>query len=434
MKHPLFVRTALALSVAGLFSSSAFSAGFQVNEHSANGLGRAMAGQAAKPENASVLATNPAAITAFDKAQFSAQVSYLDPEVDIRGDMTTSVGGATITSDASAEDIAESAVIPSVFYAAPVNDKFSWGIGLFTSYGLSTDYSDDYNALHYADEAEIISFTVNPAVAWKATDTLSLGLGLNVTYADAKISTSIPQVFGQVMGNPALGNLTIVEMAGDDIGYGWNAGVFWQPADGTNVALSYRAETQLELAGEIKSDLGVLIPEVAELYNQGGSLDLNFAAVTELAIDQEIDEQWSVQASVNYTDWSTFDKLEANLDSGYDLLLKEEDFEDTWRWSAGVTYQYDEKLTLRAGYAYDEGAVSFAHRSLSIPDTDRHWVSAGATWALTDDTSVDMAYVYIKGREAAVSQQRAIGSIVSDLTATEHAKAQILSVQINTAF
>ena len=116
------------------------------------------------------------------------------------------------------------------------------------------------------------------------------------------------------------------------------------------------------------------------------------------------------------------------------LLLKEEDFEDTWRWSAGVTYQYDEKLTLRAGYAYDEGAVSFAHRSLSIPDTDRHWVSAGATWALTDDTSVDMAYVYIKGREAAVSQQRAIGSIVSDLTATEHAKAQILSVQINTAF
>ena len=178
----------------------------------------------------------------------------------------------------------------------------------------------------------------------------------------------------------------------------------------------------------------MLIPEVAELYNQGGSLDLNFAAVTELAIDQEIDEQWSVQASVNYTDWSTFDKLEANLDSGYDLLLKEEDFEDTWRWSAGVTYQYDEKLTLRAGYAYDEGAVSFAHRSLSIPDTDRHWVSAGATWALTDDTSVDMAYVYIKGREAAVSQQRAIGSIVSDLTATEHAKAQILSVQINTAF
>ena len=78
--------------------------------------------------------------------------------------------------------------------------------------------------------------------------------------------------------------------------------------------------------------------------------------------------------------------------------------------------------------------MSFAHRSLSIPDTDRHWVSAGATWALTDDTSVDMAYVYIKGREAAVSQQRAIGSIVSDLTATEHAKAQILSVQINTAF
>lgn len=434
MFQPAFVKTAISVSIACIFSSSVFAAGFQVNEHSANGLGRAMAGQAAKPENASILATNPAAMTAFDKAQFSGQVSYLNPEVDIRGEMSTTVGENTIVSDASEEDIAKAAVIPSLFYTSGLKNNLAWGVGLFTSYGLATEYSDDYNALHYADEAEILSFSVNPAVAYKVTDTLSLGAGVSITYADAKISTSIPQVFGTVMGNPALGNLTIVEMSGDDIGYGWNVGAFWQPTQTTNLALSYRAETQLTLEGEIKSDLGVLIPEVADLYNQGGSLDLNFAATSEFAVDQQINEQWSVQGSINYTDWSTFDKLEANLDSGYDLLLKQEDFEDTWRVSAGVTYLYSDALTLRAGYAYDEGAVSYAHRSLSIPDTDRHWVSAGATYSLTNNTNIDVAYVYIKGREADVSQQRAIGSIQSDLTATEHAKAHIFSVQVNTAF
>lgn len=435
MTHRYFVRSSLALTVAGLFSSSLLAAGFQVNEHSANGLGRAMAGQAAKPENASVLATNPAAITAFDSAEFSAQVSYLNPEVDIRGDISTiTANGVPVALDASEEDVAESAVIPSVFYARPVNDKWSWGLGLFSSYGLATDYSDSYNALNYADEAEITSITLNPAVAYKVSDALSLGLGVNVTYADAKISTSIPQAFGELLGNPALGNLTMVEMSGDDVGFGWNAGAYWTPTDMTSVALSYRAETQLTLEGAIYSDLGVLNPELGQLYNQGGSLDLNFAGISELAVDQKLNDKWSVQGSINYTDWSTFQKLEANLDSGYDLLLKEENFEDTWRLSAGVTYAMNDALTLRAGYAYDEGAVSYAHRSLSIPDTDRHWVSAGATYSLTEHTTVDAAYVYIKGREASVSQQRAIGSIVTDLTVTEHAIAHILSVQINTRF
>ena len=62
------------------------------------------------------------------------------------------------------------------------------------------------------------------------------------------------------------------------------------------------------------------------------------------------------------------------------------------------------------------------------------WYTVGATYALTESTSIDMAYAYIKGREAAVSQQRTIGTIVSDLTATEHAKANVFSLQVNTSF
>ena len=434
MKLQLSLRSSVCLALATMASSSALGAGFQVNEHTANGLGRAMAGQAAMPENASVLATNPAAIAAFKTSQFSAQVSVIDPQIDIRGDMDVTVGGNTLTLDAGEEGVAESAIVPSLFYTTPLNDKWSAGIGMFTSYGLATDYSDSYNALHYADEAEVFSFTVNPAVAYKITDTLSVGLGLNITYADAEIGTSIPQAFGTLMGNEALGNLTMVKMEGDDVALGWNVGVFWQATSSTTLAFSYRAETELTMEGEVNSDLGVLIPEVAELYNQGGSLDLNFAAISEFAVNQKLNEQWSLQASANFTEWSTFDKLEANLDSGYVLLLKEEDFEDTWRLSVGTTYNYSDKLTLRAGYAYDEGAVSYEHRSLSIPDTDRHWITVGATYDLSDSMSIDVGYAYIKGREANVSQIREIGSVETLLTATEHAKANVFSLQVNTSF
>ncbi len=440
MKQYFSLRASVCLALASMASSSVLAAGFQVNEHSANGFGRAMAGQAATPENASVLATNPAAITEFKTAQFSAQVSYINPQVDIRGDMDVAVyneSGEVLfanTYDASEEDIATTAVVPSFFYTAPVNDKVSWGIGAFSNYGLATDYSDSYNGLHFADDAEVTSFTLNPVVAYKVNDTLSLGFGLNVTYAEAEIGTAIPQTFGALLGSEALGNATIVKMSGDDVGFGWNVGALWQATDTTKLAFSYRAETELNLEGEIESDLGAIIPAVAELYNQGGSLDLDLAAITEVAINQQLNDKWSVQASVVFTEWSAFDKLNAELDSGDDLLLKEEDFEDSLRLSVGGTYLYSDKVTLRAGYAYDDGAVSYEHRSLSIPDTDRHWYTVGATYALTESTSIDMAYAYIKGREAAVSQQRTIGTIVSDLTATEHAKANVFSLQVNTSF
>ena len=440
MKQHFSLRASVCLALASMASSSVLAAGFQVNEHSANGFGRAMAGQAATPENASILATNPAAITEFKTAQFSAQVSYINPQVDIRGDMDVAVyneSGEVLfanTYDASEEDIATSAAVPSFFYTAPVNDKVSWGIGAFSNYGLATDYSDSYNGLHFADDAEVTSFTLNPVVAYKVNDTLSLGFGLNVTYAEAEIGTSIPQIFGPLLGSEALGNLTIVKMSGDDIAFGWNVGAFWQATDTTTLALSYRSETKLDLEGEIESDLGAIIPAVAELYNQDGSLSLDLASITELAVDQKLDEQLSVQASVVFTQWSVFDKLNAELDSGDELLLKEEDFDDSYRFSLGATYLYNDKVTLRAGYAFDNGAVTLEHRSLSIPDTDRHWYTVGATYALTETTTIDMAYAYITGSTAEVIQQDALGTIVSDLNATEHAKANVFSLQVNTSF
>ena len=76
MKQHFSLRASVCLALASMASSSVLAAGFQVNEHSANGLGRAMAGQAAKPENASILATNPAAIGVFKEAEFSASVSF----------------------------------------------------------------------------------------------------------------------------------------------------------------------------------------------------------------------------------------------------------------------------------------------------------------------------------------------------------------------
>lgn len=425
MKKNIVISKAILLALSSLAISQANAAGFQVNEHSTNGLGRAMAGQAAMPENASVLATNPAAISVFERSQLSASLSYIDPDIDIKGEITTNLSPMSVS--ATMEDFADHAFVPSFFYVSPFNDNLSFGVGMFTTYGLTSDYTDEFSGLHFADKAEVLSVTFNPAISYKVLDHLSLGFGLTVTYSDAEIGTSTPKVIEALTGGAVPGNVTIVKMQGDDWATSWNAGIFWQVTPSTDIAFSYRAKTELTMEGSIES---ALVPN----YNQKGELDLDFAAVTELAINHRIDSEWSVQAGANHTEWSTFDKLQADLVDGSQVLLKEENFKDSWRYSLGLTYQYSTELTLRAGYAVDQGAVSDENRSLSIPDTDRQWHSAGFTYQLPNGWSTDAAYVYISGDDATVHETSQIGSIVSQLEATQHASAQIFSLQLNKRF
>ena len=90
----LFTKSALAVAVA-LISTQAWSAGFQLNEFSSSGLGRAYSGEGAIADDAGNVSRNPALITMFDRPTFSAGAVYIDPDVNISG---TSPSGKPITS------------------------------------------------------------------------------------------------------------------------------------------------------------------------------------------------------------------------------------------------------------------------------------------------------------------------------------------------
>ncbi|MCK7568630.1 OmpP1/FadL family transporter [Marinobacter xestospongiae] len=402
-------------------------AGFELKEHSSNGLGRAFAGQAVILENSSILPSNAAAIAMFDASELSLFGSYIDPNIDSEGEVTNTVGPNEVTTDASDSEVSDGAIVPAVFYTTPLNDKWSLGLGIFANFGLSTEYSEDYNALHFADRSEITSTVINPTVAYKVSDDLSVGLGVSATYAEASLSTSVPASLAAATGGLVPSGGKIVDMEGDDWGVGWNVGVFWQALESTSLGLSYRSKTKLKLSGEIESD-------IVSDYNQSASLDLELPAMAELAINHHLSPSLSVQSSVGWTEWSSFDHLDIDLSDGNLLPLREENFDDSFRYSASVTYRLNDLITLRGGYAFDEGAAPEDHRSLSIPDTDRQWLTAGATFDLDSASSIDVGVAYIKGKGTVVNEHAALGPETSRVEASQSSKANIFSVQYNTRF
>ncbi len=99
-----------------------------------------------------------------------------------------------------------------------------------------------------------------------------------------------------------------------------------------------------------------------------------------------------------YTSWSQFQQLKATSTSGDTLFQKHEGFKDAYRIALGTTYYYDDNWTFRTGIAFDDSPVPAQNRSISIPDQDRFWLSAGTTYAFNKDASVDVGVSYMHGQ------------------------------------
>ncbi|HHJ4620998.1 TPA: long-chain fatty acid transporter FadL, partial [Raoultella ornithinolytica] len=129
-----FTQSALAVAVA-LVSTQAWSAGFQLNEFSSSGLGRAYSGEGAIADDAGNASRNPALIMMFDRPTMSAGAIFIDPDVNISG---KSPSGKSLNAD----NIAPTAWVPNLHYVAPINDQFGWGASITSNYGLATEYAD----------------------------------------------------------------------------------------------------------------------------------------------------------------------------------------------------------------------------------------------------------------------------------------------------
>ncbi|VTR48057.1 Outer membrane flp protein [Serratia fonticola] len=114
--------------------------------------------------------------------------------------------------------------------------------------------------------------------------------------------------------------------------------------------------------------------------------------------------QWAIHYSMAYTSWSQFQELKATDSNGNTLFQKHEGFRDAYRIALGTTYFYDDNWTFRGGIAFDDSPVPAQNRSISIPDQDRAWISAGTTYAFNKDASVDVGVSYMHGQKVTIKE------------------------------
>lgn len=405
MNHKnLFAKSAVAAAVA-LVSSHVYAAGFQLNEFSSIGLGRAYSGEGAMGDTAASASRNPATMALMDRPAFSIGAVYIDPDVNISG---RSQSGRSL----DANNIAPSQWVPNIHYVQPINDQWWIGASATSNYGLATEFNNGYTAGGYGGKTDLMTGNFNLSTAYRLNEHFSVGVGFDAVYAKAKIERYAGES-GAALRIPA--DTQVAHLKGDEWGYGWNAGILYEVDENNRFGFTYRSEVKVDFEGDYKSNLPSALNAVNNPQQSGipygtngstipGALTLNLPEMWEVSGWHKVAPQWAVHYSMAYTSWSQFQELKATGSNGQTLFYKDESYRDAWRIALGTTYFYDKNWTFRTGIAFDDSPVPADKRSISIPDQDRLWLSAGTSYAFDDHASVDVGISYMHGQNVTVKE------------------------------
>lgn len=409
----------LALAVAGIAAgglfgaSAANAAGFFIQEQSVTGLGRAFAGGAAAADDASTIFFNPAGMTFLKQgeAQFGGSLLIPDSRLTDKGSTIDYPAFRTprgifdpppgrISGESKSNNPYDATLVPHGYVAVPVpsTDNRLWvGIGVGAPFGLESRYDGNWFGRYDATKTQLLVYNVSPTVAYRVNDWLSIGGGIDISYAWAKLESHVPNPVGALL--PAYdedGKLTI---KGESWAVGYNIGAIVQPVEGTRLGVHFRSgvDHRLDGSAELK---GIAFPPLPGLpptadFNTGGTAKLNLPPMVTFGIRQEITPQIALLGGVTWYGWSSFKEIRVKREDGGDDLVNTQRYQDTVGLSIGGEYYWNDDLTLRAGFQYDPTPTKSGYRSSRTPDGDRYWLSAGVSYNVMENMSVDFGYTHV---------------------------------------
>jgi len=371
----------IALSATFLFASfhshatdGYFQHGYGVKSQGAGGVGIAL------PQDAIVIATNPAAIGFLnDRVDIGATWFRPEREAEIKNSMAP-VNGKYDGSDT------ENFIIPEFGYIKSLSDRLSVGVAIYGNGGMNTDYKNGIplfgNSRAGVDLAQVF---VSPTVSWKPKANHAIGVSLNLAYQrfEAKGLQNFANSFVSSSPNHVTNN-------GHDGAYGAGIHIGWMGElnEHVRVGAHYRSKTYMSKFDDYKglfANQGEF--DIPENYGVG----IAVKATPQLTLAADIER-------INYNDVDSVGNSVANFFTAQLGADKGAGFgwENTTVYKLGVLYDVNKQLTLRAGYNHVNQPIPSDETLFNIlaPGVVEDHLTLGLTWAVTPTSELSVSYMH----------------------------------------
>lgn len=397
VKH-FTLKLAAVATLSAALSSVAVAGGFMLTEQSVAGLGRAYAGAGIVGDDLSAVWYNPAGMSLLSgtAVQMGAVVADLDLEVTTNRSATFDNGRNGTKENGRKHGVP----IPNMYLVHQIKDDMWFGLGITVPFGMATEYDNNWAAADKGMNAEVKVFDINPNVAFKLTDTLSFGAGVSLQYVTAQFEQK------NLVNTPFGSRSVRVRLNADGWAWGGNLGFMWQPTETVRVGLAYRSQVNHKADGYLKSDLETTDGNLLRhCQSNDGHAEMSAPHVITLTGTWKATEALRLSGLVRWTNWSSFDKLPisgSSLGEATGGLTRKHNavynWKDSWLFTVGADYDINDEFTVRGGVGYEISPVDDdKYRSATIPDTDRLWLSMGATWHASKNLQGDFGIAYLKG-------------------------------------
>ncbi|WP_028980608.1 OmpP1/FadL family transporter [Sporocytophaga myxococcoides] len=375
MKKLLFFM--IFLSAAGLVKAG----GYQVNLIGVRYVGMGHIGTGLTMDAGSIF-FNPGALSLIkDKYSFTGSISGIFSYTQFR----SSNAGFTARTDNPLSTPF------SVFASAKITDNLSAGIGVYTPFGSSIVWGDNWGGKYLIQDIKLKAVFFQPTVSYKIGDKLGIGAGLVFAYGKVDLHRAIPVTFAD--GSSGQANLK-----GHATNWGYNLGISFKPIEALTIGLNYRSKIKMDLKD---GDANFTVPSsLSANFPAGNKFDatLPLPATFSGGISYNINDNFLIGAQVDYVRWSAYDSLIFDFKQNTPSLPDSRNprkYDNTFIFRLGGQYKASDMLTIRLGGYYDETPVKKDYENPETPDGNRIGLSAGLSIYPTERLSIDLSFLFV---------------------------------------
>jgi long-chain fatty acid transport protein len=345
-----------------------FAHGYGVKAQGMAGVGYAL------PLDGFAAAYNPAGIALVDD-RFDIGVTWFIPR-----------RSATITGNAFGPDESfdgngrQNFIIPEVAWVHRLSGRLRAGAAVYGNGGMNTDYRQNPYARFGASGRAGVNLEqvfVTPSLAWKLNDDHAVGIGLNAAYQ--RFYARGLDVFGAFSQAPEN-----VSDKGTDTSTSIGLRLGWT---GTLLpGLTLGASWASEIDGRFAKYRG--------LFADNGGFDVpeNYG----IGVAWQPARRWTLAAdaqTVRYADVGSVGNPVSRLFAGVPLGAADGPgfgWRNSTTWKFGVSHEFDDRLTLRAGYSHLRQPIPAGETLFNIlaPGVVADHATVGATWRFANDAEL----------------------------------------------
>ena len=289
----------------------------------------------------------------------------------------------------------ENFLIPTFHYVSPAVDGFRYGLSLVAPGGLSKRW-DTAPGKWKSEEFTLVTYEINPSIAYKVNEKFSVALGVRGVYTDG-----IVKIDATTVPNPAANPK--YDMGADGFDWGYNLAFTYKPTEELSLAATYRSNIDLQVDGDVT--LTYPAGFGGATVNDRAETSIPLPAVLRLASAYTLDKKTTVEFVYERNYWSAYEQLDITFATHTALdIHSSKKWEDTNTYRLGLTHQYDSAWTVMAGLALDESPIPEDTLSFELPGSDGMIYSVGTRYAMSKNIDIGASFLYFDKESRSVSQ------------------------------